>query len=86
MNWFGWIWDGASWERVCGPHSTLSACSRALGAIGQECGVPVCLQMMTAGGAPRFTPRTSGRRYAGPRSRCKTIRFPSGRQDAPDAG
>jgi hypothetical protein len=58
MNWFGWLWTGSRWERVSGPHETLSACSKALASIGQERGVPERLQVMTGGGVPQMAPRT----------------------------
>jgi hypothetical protein len=61
VDWFGWLWDGEVWERVCGPHPTLGACSDALGVIAKRRGIPAKHTCMTGGGVPRFTPDQSFR-------------------------
>lgn len=54
-NWFGWLWTGDSWERVCSAP-TLPECSRRLGAECRRRGVQEKYSCLTAGGAPRFVP------------------------------
>jgi hypothetical protein len=61
VNWYGWIWQHNQWQRVTGPYATLSECSRALERIGEARGVPGKFQVVTAGGAPRFTPTPTDR-------------------------
>lgn len=53
MSWYGWLRIGGRWKRVTGPHPSLSACSRALEVIAQECGVKGRDQCMTTGAVPR---------------------------------
>lgn len=72
MDWYGWLWNGSQWERVCGPFASLSDCSRALGRIGTERGIPGKQQVMTGGSQPRFVP-THGFAQAG-RSGAKPAR------------
>jgi hypothetical protein len=55
MTWIGWLWIGDRWERVC-IASTLGECSRQLGKIGAERGIPCRFQVLTGGGLPTFTP------------------------------
>jgi len=55
-QWFGWLWQRGRWVRMCGPHDSLSTCSRELGAIGTARGVPAKYQVMTGGAAPTFRP------------------------------
>lgn len=56
MEWYGWTYEKGKWQRVTGPHETLSACSRALTKIGKARRVPDRFQVMTGGGPPRFVP------------------------------
>ena len=54
--WYGWLWVGNSWERVCSGTS-LGECSDRLSEQAKRRGVPAKHSCMTGGGAPRFIPR-----------------------------
>lgn len=56
MDWFGFGWVDDRWVRLCGPFSALSPCSRELGRIGRERGIPDKWLVLTGGGPPRFVP------------------------------
>jgi len=40
MEWFGWIWESNTWQRVTGSHAALSACSQVLSNLGKVRRVP----------------------------------------------
>jgi hypothetical protein len=52
MEWHGWVWSDG-WERVCSAP-TIGECSRELGRIGEERGVPTWFQVLTGGCPPTF--------------------------------
>jgi hypothetical protein len=54
-RWFGWLWHGGRWQRVCSAE-TMDACARQLHSIGGKLHVAGNHQVMTGGSAPDFTP------------------------------
>lgn len=54
-SWFGWLWTGESWERVCKGDS-LSACHRRLSVECRRRNVADKYAVMTGGGPPTFVP------------------------------
>lgn len=54
-EWFGWIWTGGAWQRVC-EGASLAECSDRLSAECRRRGVQAKYSCLTGGGAPRFIP------------------------------
>jgi hypothetical protein len=55
MTWYGFIWTGTAWERVC-TGDDLGECHRRLNRIADDRGVKDSFCVMTGGGAPTFVP------------------------------
>lgn len=64
-SWFGWLWTGDTWERVCSGDS-IAECSRRLSEQAHRRGIRTDkYSCMTGGGCPAIIPHDATRAILG---------------------